>query len=911
MDEKLPHPLRKQLSERECEILVMLADGLSDSEIAQSLVLQVSTVKWYNRQIFNKLKVNNRREAALLVKEARDDHERGASLPYNLPAPVTPFIGRTVETAAVCQLVNKARLVTILAPGGMGKTRLALAAAERLKDSYKEGACYVPLAAVAPGEPLASSIAHYLNLSIQREMDIQAQLLTFLRRKSLLLVLDNFEHLLDQASLVSQMLEAAPQLRILITSRERLHLHGEAIYSLGGLSYPQNYHPGDSTAYDALALLTQCAQLNIADFQLDATSGTDAVRLCQFTGGMPLAIELAVAWIESLSLAEIVEAITRSRDLLASTMRDLPERHANISAVLVTAWERLTPTERSVFMHLTVFRGGCSRGAARAVTNATPETLAALVDKGLVRLNGAGRYSFHELLRQYGEEQLAACGETERIKTIHSRYYLQFLAAHEPGLKGGRQQATALDEIEADFENIRSAWYWAVEQRDAQQIDAALESLYWFCEFRNRVQQRNDLLQAAVQTFQNSGTQDLCLYGRLIARSWSDKGIVALPTPTSISARRLLKQAHELAKSCNDNRELAICCYQRGLAAASADHDRAASALFSLAYAGFIAMDDRFYAAQALLWWAFSEVDLMRFADAEAHARSAVTLLRELGEEVGLARALLTLGATVENKPDYVEAEHCYEDAYRLLHHVGAHVDAANVGGWYLAGAALRTGNFDRHRMLAEELLAVAEEQGLPALKARACGSLSLASFISGDYESARRWAQESITLFDDYAGGIIAPVFLAYALVMLGEEAHARAILKPVLQGMLTTRFIVFDYVTLPVIAILLAADGFPEHAAVAMGLSLNHSASMYAWAKLVFDRTQLQSRLEEQLGEDIFRHALTQAGSLNAVDVFRWFIDVEVMTDQTQQFASILPKRISTSQADKIGKTPASNSQ
>ncbi|MBL8152655.1 MAG: AAA family ATPase [Anaerolineae bacterium] len=857
------------LSDRENEILSLLIEGHSDAEIARSLILQLSTVKWYNRQIFNKLKVHNRREA---VQRARLERARRSA--YRLPAPPTALVGRVQETAAVCRLMHEARLVTVIAPGGMGKTRLALAAAERLSKSFSDGACFVPLAA-ASSDSLVTAVAAALGLPPQRDLSPTRQLLDFLRDKSLLLVLDNFEHLLDQALLVSQMLEASPRLKVLVTSRERLFLHGEALFSLGGLSYPNGQHE-DGQPSEALDLLTQCARLIIPDFELDGRSHMEAARLCQLTGGMPLAIELAAARLETLSLAEIADSISQSAAVLNTAMRDIPQRQASIQAVLAASWDQISEAERDIFVRLAVFRGGCSRRAARIVTGARSEILSSLVGKALVRLNATGRYTFHELLRQYAEEQLAARASEQAARDAHSAYYLGFLAEREGDLKGGKQSA-ALDEIDADFENIRAAWHWAIEHGCSERVNAALESLYWFCEMRNRIQERADLLRPAVERF----SDDTRLYGRLLARSWSAGGLSALPNRTWGAARRGLRQALEIARQRDDVLEIAAAEYQRGLAAASMEHKRAAVQFYDQAQVHFMAQGDAFYTAQCLLWRAFTEVDLTAFAEAEEHSRAAIALLRQIGDDVNLARALLTLGAAVENKPDYPEAEGCYEEAYLLLHRLGAHVDAANVGGWYLAGAVLRTGDFPRYRALGEELMAVAANQNNPTLKARGLCTTSMNALIDGDANTARERAEQSIALFGDHGSGVVAQIFLGYALVILGETERARQVALPAIRQITATAFQVFDFVTLPLVAALLADAGNCEGAAAAMGLSLDHPASMVALTNLIYERLDLRARLEAALGTEGFCRAYEHGSSLTAHECFAWVIQAAATND------------------------------
>ncbi|MBL8145153.1 MAG: hypothetical protein JNL34_02100 [Anaerolineae bacterium] len=654
-----------------------------------------------------------------------------------------------------------------------------------------------------------------------------------------------------------------------MTSRERLFLHGEALFSLGGLSYPNGLHE-DGEQSEALDLLTQCARLIVPDFTLDAINTPEAVRLCQLTGGMPLAIELAAARLETLSLAEIGDSIRQSTALLNTSMRDVPQRHVSIQAVLGASWDQISEAERDIFMRLAVFRGGCSQRAARAVTGATTEILSSLVGKALLRLNGSRRYTFHELLRQYANEQLAARGQEQAARDAHSAYYLGFLAEREGDLKG-RRQSPALDEIDADFENIRSAWRWAIERGRADWVNAALESLYWFCELRNRIQERADLLRPALERF----AEDTRLYGRLLARSWSAGGLSALPNRTHSDARHGLEQALEMAQQRGDAFEIAVSDYQQGLAAASVEQKCAAVQCFEQAYRLFTRLGDTFYTAQCLLWRAFAEVDLTQFAEAEEHSRAAIGLLRDIGDDVDLARALLTLGAAVENKPDYPEAERCYEEAYGLLHRLGAHVDAANAGGWYLAGAVLRAGDFPRYRALGEELMAVAANQNNPTLKARGLCTYSMNALIEGDAETARERAEQSIVLFGDHGSGVAAQVFLGYALVMLGESERARRAALPAIRQIAGTAFLVFDYVTLPLVAALLADAGNCEGAAAAMGLSLHHPASMVALTHLIYERLNLRARLEAALGEDGFQRAYARGSALTAHECFGWIIE------------------------------------
>lgn len=404
-----------RLSQREHDILELLAENRSDREIAVHLTLAYSTVKWYNRQIFNKLGVDNRQQA---VERAFDlgwlEPPQSAHDPdHNLPKPLTLFVGRLKELEDLTRLLidPHTRLVTILAPGGMGKTRLALATAQSVLGQFANGIHFVPFAALTSPEHLVPTIASAIGFqfSPDRRMPKQ-QLIDYLRTKQILLVLDNFEHLTEGAALVAELLSAAPELKVLVTSRERLKLEWETVYPLGGLPYPEQDGKTDVLAYDAVQLFMERAQR--ANSRFTTRDAADIVRICQLVQGMLLAIELAGAWCAMLSPAEIVAEITRSADFLRTTSRNVPERLQSVRTMFEATWRRLSDDERQVFRRLSVFRGGFTRESAQVVVGADLRTLAGLVDKALLWYQPeSGRYSIHELLRQYAAEQLAAAGE--------------------------------------------------------------------------------------------------------------------------------------------------------------------------------------------------------------------------------------------------------------------------------------------------------------------------------------------------------------------------------------------------------------------------------------------------------------------------------------------------------------------
>ncbi len=424
------------LGKRELEILSLMAQDLPDRVIAERLVVAYTTVKWYNRQIFNKLGVNNRHEA---IEAARALNLLNAQEPLatprnNLPSQMTPFVGRENELHDLVHLLHdqSTRLVTLLAPGGMGKTRLALAAAEKLLTAFPDGVTFVSLAPLVSSVDLVPTVASQAGYQFQRNNQTPAQqLLDFFGSKKALLILDNFEHLLDSSSFVVDLLQSAPELRVLVTSREKLSLSGETVYTLDGLDYPTILDE-EILGYSAIQLFLQCAYRTRPDFKPDGKFA-DIIQICELVGGLPLAIELAAAWVEVLSPAEIAAEIAASLDFLSSSLRDLPERQRSVRAVFESTWKRLTEEERTAFMKLSVFRGGCTRRAAQSVAGVGLRTLTALADKALVSWStDSERYSIHELLRQYAADALEQAGEAPAVRTAHSLYYGAAMAEREP-----------------------------------------------------------------------------------------------------------------------------------------------------------------------------------------------------------------------------------------------------------------------------------------------------------------------------------------------------------------------------------------------------------------------------------------------------------------------------------------------
>ncbi len=434
----------------------------------------------------------------------------------HLPPQTTPFIGRDEELAEISALLADpaCRLLTLVGPGGIGKTRLAIQAAAQLSVSFTDGVYFVALQPLSLPDYLVPTLAEAVSLSFSGQQDPRQQLVSYLSAKRMLLVMDNFEHLMEAVDLLPAILQAAPGIKILVTSRVVLDLQEEWIRQVQGLKYPEEELTRPIEAYSAAQLFTDRARRVRANFSPGREVECIA-RICRLVQGMPLALELAASWLKTLACGEIATEIQRSLDFLATTRRNVPERHRNMRAVFEQSWSLLEAPEKEAFKRLAVFQGHFILQAARAVAGTDLLTLQALVDQSLLQMTPDGRYEIHELLKQYANERLGENPlDEEQAHERHCNYYAEFLSHQEVRLTGPDQLAAAT-EIDAEIDNIRSAWRWAVEKAKADAIMQSLGCLLVYNQIRTRTREGAEMFNRAAQRFEAAGGQilgDLCVH---------------------------------------------------------------------------------------------------------------------------------------------------------------------------------------------------------------------------------------------------------------------------------------------------------------------------------------------------------------------------------------------------------------
>jgi len=787
--------------------------------------------------------------------------ERSHTLPARLPAPPTALLGREQE---VKQLSNRllghhGRLLTLVGPPGIGKTRLALAVAAQLQDVYRDGAYFVPLAAICDPALVAPALASSLGITDSQQKPPQIRLIEFLRRKELLLLLDNFEQLVPPRQggegqgvrFVAELLAECPKVRLLVTSRERLHLRAEQRYPVQPLDVQW-----------ACELFSQRAQAVDPDFALTAENQATVATLCQELDCLPLAIELSAA---QIALFTPQTLLTRWQaqwlDLLTDGPRDAPVHQRSLRAAFDQSWRLLSQAEQQLFAQLASFCAGFTPLAALAVTAAQPASLLALMHKSLVRRTQVEqtepeRCDLHALMRQYATERLAQMPDLETtVRQRHCAFYCHLLAEQLPKLQGAAQQA-ALAQIEVELANVRSAWQWAVAHQQTEQLAQAMDSLGLFYEWRNHYQEGEAAYRSAVQEFQSTvlPTPD-AQRGLAHALAWQ-------ATFTRIAGRlaeaiQLLEQSlavlARIAPTGLDTRpqsafaflQLGHCYERQVMLTAGEEH-------YQQARMQYQALEDRWGEATAHLGLGEIAYRAGNYAQARQHHEASLARFQALGDNRGRVIALERLGCILRDQGELVAAEPLIGEAVALYEAFGDRAKIAR-GQLLLGGLAMYAGDFHKAYPLIQKSVDLFEDLGLPGPRhslgiihlelgeyaaarlqleayiaqarrnnnqsalAFSLGILACLANVETRYAEAEQLATESLTICQQtkqIERGIIATAHLGYAARGLGQPAQAWSYFMTVLAWAVTQRGAVPLFFAMAGIALLLADQGEIERA-------------------------------------------------------------------------------------------------
>lgn len=678
------------------------------------------------------------------VRAGATTYIRAGPTRHNLPTIATPFIGRDAELAEINRLLANpdCRLLTVHGPGGIGKTRLAIEAGISQLGQYQHGVYFVDLTTIQEDELVAPTIGDAIRFGFFGHSEPEIQLLDYLQNKEILLILDNFEHLLEKADFLFKVLHTAPEVRMLVTSRGRLNLREEWLLPLEGLSVPEQGIENGSDSATAIDLFLESAQRIQPNFSPTEADMHAIHTICRLVGGSPLGIELAASWVNTLTPAEVLAEITDDFDFLTTSLRDLPARHQSVRSVFEYSWKLLKEEEKQTLARLSVFRGGFDRKAAHSAADAPLPVLTTLIDKSLLQRSPAsGRYSLQELLRQFAAEKLAELPETTATThKQHADYYLHYIHDRGNDLLGGRQ-SEALAEIDDELNNVRTAWQWAVTGRDEEALALGLDPLYYFYLLRGRQREGADIFAQAVQALRTRSNGQTLVLAKALARQGACSRFIGRLE----EAKELLEESLQLIRKVGDKQETAFALYHLG-AADPADLEAQSHWEESLALAKEIG--NQTLVAEALNWLAFASYRKGDFITAVNLLEKSLKVRRVLQDQRGLAVSLTNLGASRAHLGEYDEAQVILEEGlqtYRQFGDIHGMATACNN----LSYVALSTGDYDAAQDWAEQALLYYKEVGDKRGEGEALGNLGEIAFYQQKYERSRDIYQQCIMLYE------------------------------------------------------------------------------------------------------------------------------------------------------------------
>ncbi len=622
-----------------------------------------------------------------------------------LPRQATPFIGRNEERSLIRDQIvrEKNHFISILGPGGMGKSRLAIEIGRENQDHFQHGAYFVDLAPLQSPEEIPNVVAKSLEIQLDSADTPEAQVLNYLSNKNLLLILDNFEHLLGNREIVNKILDASQGVTVLATSRERLNLHGETIFTLNPMDFPAFESPEDALAYTAVQLFLSGAKQVRMDFNLEPNQLDPLVRICRIVGGYPLGLLLAAGWVDTLSLGEIAEELQNSLDLLESDLADLPERHRSMQATFNYSWRLLSDGEQHALAAMSVFRGGFTRNAVQAVTGASLRMLHRLVNKSLIRRDGeTGRFEMHELLRQFAEAELEKNGRKEAILDTHAEYYLGKLAERKQALQGG-DQVIALEEITQDFENVKSAWFWAVSKKNQQALLAALEPIRLYCKIRSLSETGVSLFEAALKRAEF----DDSLLGKLLVCFHEELKTDYILKPESLSVLNQvvnsISKFKDLPAEAEALRVLGHVRMKFGL------RDGETVRILERSLDLFDEIGERYKQARVLEALGFCMIRQGDRRTAQKYGQKSLEIRRDINDLYGMASIMNNLSIDIDKKGQESYHEEIYKIRKQIDHKQGIAWSAA-----YVARAAIHNKKMEKAKRFLYEAFEIIDEINHP-----------------------------------------------------------------------------------------------------------------------------------------------------------------------------------------------------
>jgi predicted ATPase/DNA-binding CsgD family transcriptional regulator len=691
---------------------------------------------------------------------------------HNLPVQPTALLGREHQVEEVRRqlLRDDVRLVTLTGAGGTGKTRLGLQVAAELMDAYRDGVFLVELAPITDPTLVPSAIAQVLGNRDIGSRPVIEGLKEHLRRRSILLLLDNFEQVIPAAPVVADLLAASTGLTVLVTSREPLHLRGEREYAVPSLSLPEAQHRPTASVLarsDAAALFVERAQAIRADFAVTAENAPVIADICSRLDGLPLAIELAAARVRLLSPEAMLARLERPLPLLTSGPQDLPARQRTLRDAIAWSYDLLTPAEQSLFRRLAIFVGGWALETAEAAATAevgdprwalaaddSLDGIDSLIAKNLVRRvshpSGALRFTMFETIREYGLEQLGQNGELHALRRWHAVYFLELAERAVPRLRGAERGAW-LDRLEAEHDNVRAALEWALVQEQAPELALRLSgAMAWFWASRGRISEgRRRLEQALAMPPPTPGVMLGALYGA---------GWLAHVGYDGPAARQLLQAALDLSRETDDRWATTWTLHLLGRVAYYEGDAISARELGRQSLQVARALPDDWLIAWALHLLGLAAHITDDFATARRHYEEVLTIRRRLGFQEGIGMCAFLLGLVAYRLGDYAESHALTREGLMVFHGLGAKWTVQNALGASACLAALA------QPRLAVRLAGATQAHGdavavppIPLVQGILRPSLARLRIELGEAEFLEAWAEGQALSIDEAVADALA----------------------------------------------------------------------------------------------------------------------------------------------------------
>jgi predicted ATPase/DNA-binding SARP family transcriptional activator len=718
--------------------------------------------------------------------------DRGPQPPHNLPAQLIPFIGRQAELEQITEKLNHPdyRLLALIGPGGVGKTRLALQVAWEEVGTFQDGIYFVPLTAVRSPDTLAAALIQALGLNFRPGEAPQTQLSDYLRKKELLLILDNFEHLLSGGELIVDLLRYAADVRILVTSQERLNVPGEWLFDVEALDYPGDVLDDASGGasitethrYSAVRFFVESARRWWPEFSLTPTNQPHIVRICQLVGGIPLALELAASWLRAYCCQEIAQQVQDDLDFLQSSSPGVPARHHSMRAAFRHAWALLTAEEQRVLHQLSVFQNDFDKEAALRVADTAPHTLVALVDKSMLhrvtyeRSNPVTRYAMHNLVRHYAMEKLAlepAAASSARER--YCDYYCDLLQELEPDLAGSAQRR-ALEILNDEIDNIRVAWDWAVAHEKTSAIERALEGLTQFYSMRCWFQEGESVFGRAIEKLGRIKPIPQHVR-RVIPRLSARRGTFLVHLGLYDEAEDLLQGSLNALEALGDTPETVSCLNSLSFVSNRRGEYAKARDILGRALTRAREARSRELEADSMSNLGAVYFYLVDYAKSSDHYTQALHIRRELGDRFGESVALGNLGITAYEQNDLEAAKAYFEQSLEIVRH---EVGNQEREGWILNNlgmTALDYGEYTDARDYYQQALHISSEIGDRWGESNTLGNLGLVHWSLGDFATAGDYYAEATEIkqeIGDRRGESLIIAFQSLLYHYLGNDTDA-----------------------------------------------------------------------------------------------------------------------------------------